>query len=514
MGDTITYTPNTGVNPTFVGRGSKIEHPDILPIFLGSYWPGIGDLTVTSIMAALNAIASGPYLEGLKQYGYMGPATVRGPQLDSSTYTVTLPPLAPGVDQAANVGNAVGSYIQILVDNDKIANLDDNHDLIVLIFLDPSNPLPQKMDGSGNVTTSASGANTWFDQPEPLDDATRFEWSWINTTGGLASATQIASHELVESITDPFGSGWHQTAPASLPTAGQVTDVCNQLGIAGGVAVTAYWSAADQACIVPTPGTRRVVLSRNVTKHEPHDGPPKRGYVNMGSLCASGYFDYFERTYVTAVTINAALTGYESPMVDWRINGMAVPFVTGVIDVPVDWDPEPPPWPPSLARPSIWPSLFKPDTAQLMMEKLSASATQIGIQIGPNAGNADITIEATVTESFDVPTNGGTGSTARRAALQLSLKDQEIVWSDAYTEARRQCNRIHHLSAGPAGVLGRPLPGDPPDLANIIALAVGDTSSDRGQMLRYAAEMVRAGRPQLAADLAALADRASPGQLG
>ena len=201
MGDLVTFAPNTGVNPTFAGRGSKIEHPDLFPIFWGSYWPGNGELTVSKIMDALNSIVSGPYLQGLRQYGFVGPAQVRPPRVDSSPCNIPLPAAAPNVDQANAIANAVHAYIENLLDDDDIDNVDDNHDLIVLVFLDPNIPTPSVTDAFGNVI-SVRGANSSVDDFEFLDDNTRFEWAWIGSADRkLATVTRFLAHELVESIT-------------------------------------------------------------------------------------------------------------------------------------------------------------------------------------------------------------------------------------------------------------------------------------------------------------------------
>jgi hypothetical protein len=103
MGDIVTFSPNTAVNPTFVGKGSKIEHPDLLPIFRGAYWPGSGDLTVGSIMNGIYSIVGGPYLQGLRQYGYAGPVNVRSSVVDPFPLDIILPAPGPGISQTQAV---------------------------------------------------------------------------------------------------------------------------------------------------------------------------------------------------------------------------------------------------------------------------------------------------------------------------------------------------------------------------------------------------------------------------
>ncbi|MGZ4770500.1 MAG: hypothetical protein ACXVLX_17665 [Ilumatobacteraceae bacterium] len=68
MGDTIKFPASGGVSPTFAGRGSKIEHADILPIFWGPSWLGSdGQAATHAITVALRAMTAGAFLNGVKQ---------------------------------------------------------------------------------------------------------------------------------------------------------------------------------------------------------------------------------------------------------------------------------------------------------------------------------------------------------------------------------------------------------------------------------------------------------------
>jgi hypothetical protein len=275
MGDLITFNPNTGSNPVFIGRGSHIGNPDILPIFWGQYWPGSGGMTVGTIMQALNTMASGAYLHGLAQYGYGGVANVRSPRVDQTLCFFGSAPAQAVVDAGAD------NYINGLIDNDAIDNVDDNNELIVIVFLDPSVPNIPYPGPQGD-----NGPFVKFD--EILDDPYRFQRAWINTSSGqLATVTQILSHELAESISDPFNNGWFQQTPPPAPGAGQIADVCNQNGLSDGIAVTAYWSNADSACIIPTPGVRFVSLSQTTETIRQPDGPSNT-YSSISGRFAEG----------------------------------------------------------------------------------------------------------------------------------------------------------------------------------------------------------------------------------
>lgn len=502
MGDTITFNPNTGVNPTFVGQGSKIEHPDILPIFRGAYWPGTDDVTVRTIMNALYSIVSGPYLEGLKEYGYSGSASVRDPVVDPFPVDINLPMPAPGVEQISTVDDWVYAYIDWLVRNEKIDNVDDNHDLLVLVFLDPSVPQPIDTDQTGKATMF-SGANNSIERFEFLDDNTRFEYAWITTTTlTLGDITRTLSHELVEGITDPFNTGWEQTSPSPGENLGQIADVCNQPGIVNGVAVVAYWSVQRGACVIPTTSTRQLSLSYTLDKHEPHDGPPRTGCMDLPLICGGWQcFSFVERTYQNQITVHADFSGYESPEVDYTINGQQVPFMQGDIEVEATWD-EP------RSNP-LFPDLnLRPATAHLRTLRLSP-AGPLTIFVGPNEGNtAPLHVVATVQEVFDDPNVGGEGTTRRTAYTDIDVKNQEIIWDSQHDDAVNNCNRLTHLADGGGLVIGPPQPGDPPNLRGIVFEALRDRGDDRVGHLRHVSELVAHSRPEVAQALQALAERA------
>src|SRR5262249_16346779 len=148
----------------------------------------------------------------------------------------------------------------------------------------------------------------------------------------------------------------------------------------GGIPVTAYWSITDNHCIVPTPGVRSVLLTKALTKHEPHDGPRKTGYVNFGVLCGDGYFDYFDRTFANSLTVQANISGYAAPFFTWQIDGQPVPMLGGAITVPAQWEPEP-------RVTKLIPAPAKPDTATLSTFSPGQGVGYLTIDVGPDAGN-------------------------------------------------------------------------------------------------------------------------------
>ncbi len=469
MGDVVEFSP-PGPNPTFVGKGSKIEHPDLLPLFWGPYWPGSDPMSSGEILKAASTLLGSPYLDGLKQYGYVGPVSMRDPMFVS--YQPNVADL-----QATSITTAVNNMINDLLDKDQIANVDDNHDLIVAVFIDPSVPAP----------STEIGSNQDIDDPEFLDDDTRFEDFWVITASrDLRTVMQIFSHELVESITDPFGTGWEQTFPLPPPNEDQIADVCNQPGIVNGVGVVAYWSNTDQACIIPTSGTRRVTLSSPIVNQTGETSVWKQVYVDLGTLCAKGFFDYTEYNYGNSIQIHADIVGYESPIVRWTINGQPVPVILGTLQVAATWDNPP------ASRFS--PVIIRKPTATLQTTCSSDHAADISIDIAVGEGNVDLEIVCQAVESFDSSSEGGKGLTNHEALLSFTVTNQKLDWGQGYSDAVQSCQHVRHLAAGPGT---NPRPGDPFDIAQALRQLFNSGTQQSERLLR-AAELIRNHSEELA----------------
>jgi hypothetical protein len=246
------------------------------------------------------------------------------------------------------------------------------------------------------------------------------------------------------------------------------------------------------------PTTRTLSLSQTLDKHEPYDGQKRQGYVDFPIICGGGrYFDYFERTYLNVLTIHAKFDGYQSPIVDYTINGQGVSILQGTIEVDAVWDvPKSNP---------IFPDFTpKPPTAHLSTLKPSPMSTELQISVGPHEGNTSLKIVVTVSESD--PKAGG-DSTKRTAFLDIDLNNQEIIWGSGHDSAVKNCNRMENLADGPNVVFGPPRPEDPLGMVDIVIRAVRDQSSSRVENLMNAAKLVKSSRPEVAKALVSLAQR-------
>jgi hypothetical protein len=488
VGDRVTFNPTISPTPVFVGRGSVMDTPDILPMFLGPYWPGTGAMTVDTIMNALRTMASGAYLDGLKQYGYGGAATVRAPRVDQG-FGGFLLGLAPNAQTVIDQG--VDSYIDNLIKHDDIDNADDNHELIVVVFLDPSVPNVPNPNVNGSTIL---GDNGKFEHFELFDDNIRFQRAWVSTTSGdLATVTQILSHELAESISDPFNNGWYRQTPPAPATSDQITDICNQNGLSDGVAVTAYWSNSDGHCVIPTSGTRAVWLTQTTQTTQQPDGPVQQAFVDLGAICGGGQmFDFVQRTWVHNVRIAARIEGFEAQSATWTINGQAVPVGGGNLTVDATVD-----------VPTASGVKTKSGTAQLATFNAGAGGSEMSFSVQPGSGNVSLEVRLTVQEQFDIGPSA-LGSTVRRGLVELDLKNQEVEWSTEFKDANANCERVKHLKNTPTGPFGVPTPGDPGGLGERVKQVIGELNAVESNLLQVA-DAAQATHPEVAAALRSLA---------
>jgi hypothetical protein len=92
----------------------------------------------------------------------------------------------------------------------------------------------------------------YWDVDLPLGfDVARAHYAWVTSDGTLDTVTTILSHELVEVVTDPEGSG---VTGSSCSAAGwcEIGDVCeSSTGSVGEVIVQSYWSELASACVIP-----------------------------------------------------------------------------------------------------------------------------------------------------------------------------------------------------------------------------------------------------------------------
>ena len=255
-----------------------MQNPPVVLLFSGSYWStanGIQDMQTFKNSAA--AIMSGPYLSDLTEYGSDGKATFAECLTTPDTVTIGGPGSAyPG---SADPTKLQG-FLKNAINNDGVlapGNHDWQHAPIYVVISDP---------------TSSQGSGTGWNQDGQYQPASgpseNIHMIWLYTiqdSNGRPDKdnfTDVFSHELVERMSDPDSNGITVTPPSNLPKSvlnNGTVQICDDepddnryqyrlndaLNGGPGDLVQAYWSAHDQAFIVPDGNSQMVELQPNWT---------------------------------------------------------------------------------------------------------------------------------------------------------------------------------------------------------------------------------------------------------
>jgi hypothetical protein len=218
--------------PRFHDQGGPvIASVNLQLVFWGSAWASAPKPPVDAVAAATRSIVSGPYMTGLAQYRGIGPGTLGGTTLATSSD----PPNPFSNDDVETLLSgllAAGSLPSPAADS-----------ALLFLVIVPAGVRPQD---------DFDGEHSDFDW-----QGTAVHYGWLTHDGQLDTLTTILSHELVESATDPEGTGivgvpgtcGHRTGWCEI---GDICEGCARcIGDVLGVKVQAYWSDADQACIIP-----------------------------------------------------------------------------------------------------------------------------------------------------------------------------------------------------------------------------------------------------------------------
>jgi hypothetical protein len=260
----------TSSNPPAGSIDSALRTPTIVPVFWGQYWSTpSGQQDIGTIRTAIQSIISGPYLSGLVQYGSDGHAV-----LNSSSGLISSEPFT-------GAGNLMSSYLQNVIDTSwwTIPQPTGGSDYqpIFITITDPNSPtlLPGAL-GYNTVGLYTHYADAYHDVNDPYNTYSQMHEVWVSTSfqGGrinLDNFTNVFSHELVETISDPYLVGIHLSLPSSLPSGlqgggpAQIGDGeaagLNYGYRLGGYKVQPYWSVANNAFIVPDGNRQNFVLT-------------------------------------------------------------------------------------------------------------------------------------------------------------------------------------------------------------------------------------------------------------
>jgi len=213
---------------TFVdGGGAVLGNIHIHLVFWGKAWENSPIPSVEDITSAVVAILDGPYMSRLQQYRVAGNGTLIG----TTVVNTSDPP------QSFSDAN-VTALVTGLIGTTGFPDFRDDDQLLYCVIMTPGiSPANNNFIGEHFGFTFGGGTG---------------QIAWVTNDGTMDFLTTIFSHELVESCTDPQGTGWQGTAGTCNQTGWcEIGDVCTSTDIVGGIQVQSYWSNQDDGCIVP-----------------------------------------------------------------------------------------------------------------------------------------------------------------------------------------------------------------------------------------------------------------------
>jgi hypothetical protein len=384
-------------------------------LFWGEFWRSLGAQQRSDIEARAQELLAGPYTSALDQYGITRPF-----------YRGSLIVLSPAPPTDPFDGGDINSMIWDLINTG--------------VFPEPDEPGGRNgyfvmMPPATSMKNPGGGAHTsrfHYEFPADVD----WVWAgWSNYNQSVDTMTATFSHELVELLTDPEMDGWYNDTLDH--NEGEIADLCQPGGnwetaFVGDVNVMAYWSARDQACVIPT-HTLRVRVDGLISVDDTRpDGEGDQEYpfgqnrplcALLPACCFKGPYHWRRTQVLETATLEATTSGYHAPTLVWAVNDQNVSG-QGKISVSVDVTRDTP---------------TGPVTANETFD-LSYAVADKYVQLGNDSvvGNFDIVVSAT----SDEPTSpaGATGG-SRTAAVVVPFRGSEFTWDDGFQRDQEACRK-------------------------------------------------------------------------
>ncbi len=239
-----TFNPDYTVTSTTDGGGKVLTDVEVILIFWGSFWTTTPAPTPSSdtYKTAIEGILTGPYMSGLREYRGVG----QGSLIYTEVYTGTDP-------KDLYTDSDVVNLIKDRLDNTSMPAPASGHNRFYAVIA------PK---GIRNSITKFAGQHQSF----TYNGATGY-YAWVDNTGSLTGhdcTTKVFSHELVEACTNPDVDTSNNGILVNGKDSGgntisndEIGDTCNDQFFTldmNGVqcSVQAYWSKADNICVLPT----------------------------------------------------------------------------------------------------------------------------------------------------------------------------------------------------------------------------------------------------------------------
>jgi hypothetical protein len=240
----VSQSPDYTVTKTTDGGGLVLTQVEVAAIFWGSYWSKTSPApspTSDTYYQAFTGLVTGPYLTGLRQYRGVGPGTMLGKFINDT---------APDPVDGYTDSDVVNMLTTFLNNNSNVPAPAAGHSRFYAVVTPPGINNSLSKDFGQHQSFTYNGVEAFY--------------CWVDSKGGLTDPSSDGvintfSHELAETCTDPDNAGIHVdgTLPNGMPVNDdEIGDTCNnEFAIVemNGLKcnVQCYWSAADQACILP-----------------------------------------------------------------------------------------------------------------------------------------------------------------------------------------------------------------------------------------------------------------------
>ena len=240
----VLQSPDYTVTSTTDGGGLVLTNVEVAAIFWGSYWSSTSPApspNPDTYYQAFTGLVTGPYLTGLRQYRGVGPGTMLGQFINDA---------APDPVNGYTDADVVTMLTTFFTNNPSVPAPTAGHRRFYAVVTPPGINNSLSGDIGQHQTFTYNGVTAYY--------------AWVDSAGGLTDNTSdgvvnIFSHELAEACSDPDGAGIHVNGTDSSGNTisnDEVGDTCNnEFAIVDMNGVTCnvqcYWSAADNACILP-----------------------------------------------------------------------------------------------------------------------------------------------------------------------------------------------------------------------------------------------------------------------
>jgi hypothetical protein len=237
----IVAAPRASASTRFIDHGGRVlSSARVYPVYWGQYWAPGAWPTPEEITQALRTVLAGSYLAGLAQYRDIGPVVIHGSRVITTT--------DPG---SGFTDRDIETFLDAQFDAGVLPAPDEHAIYVVTI--------PPGIYSS--YGTLRVGEHNYYQRDEH-----KVHYAWTTNSEVLEGATQTATHEIVESLTDPEGTAiLGRPGTCAEPGWCEIADICSDAAKLNGIVVEPYWSNIAGRCVIPAPPTVRTCESHPAT---------------------------------------------------------------------------------------------------------------------------------------------------------------------------------------------------------------------------------------------------------